>query len=516
MSVVWLLRENDPATTAIRIAVGDETSDADHAQALEQNSFVTKIWVDLPWPRRAEAPDWSPLLRVIATRANLEEVTVQDSLWSFQRNAPVSALVRPILRAIQQNPAIRSVEMRNLRPITDISTFVDTASSITMFRLSGYFTITNTVFGLFDFAIPAAEREQEARSLAVAFQRNTNIETLELSSLEDIYAVPILEGLQSNVSVKAFRFSPGNISEATSHALQRLLESTTSIQRLDLGSMQCSMQFSDERLFHPIAQGIISSECVSELIFSSVSFQGQNSLAPLQSILLNKRNLTSLCLHECHFGGGQVHGGIISILSRPDSLLRCFEFHSRRPLEEAFPGAQYKNLLRAIEKSKLERFKIGSIQSQQHLQTFVQSIPSMKIEELEVLFTDIAEEGSEEGPELSRETIKQGLLQAVKNNFSLHSVKGEMELSFEDLDLFESAEDKQRLAFYANRNESLDQWADNPETVNQKVWPEALGLAQRAGPDALFRGLRSTLGSDNVSWKGRRSAKVQSAPPQPK
>ena len=42
----------------------------------------------------------------------------------------------------------------------------------------------------------AAEREQGARSLAVALQRNTNIERLELSNLEDIYAIPILEGLE--------------------------------------------------------------------------------------------------------------------------------------------------------------------------------------------------------------------------------------------------------------------------------------------------------------------------------
>ena len=107
---------------------------------------------------------------------------------------------------------------------------------------------------------------------------------------------------------------------------------------------------------------------------------------------------------------------------------------------------------------------------------------------------------------------RQNLLLAIKNNFSLRSVQAVTHTQGIP-DLFGTAEDKQRLSFYANRNESLDQWADNPETVNQKVWPEALGLAQRAGPDALFRGLRLTLGSDNVSWKGRRSARVHSPPP---
>ena len=89
--------------------------------------------------------------------------------------------------------------------------------------------------------------------------------------------------------------------------------------------------------------------------------------------------------------------------------------------------------------------------------------------------------------------LRQTVLLAIKNNFSLRSVK---DVSGYD-DLFQSAEDKETLAFYANRNESLDHWVDHPETIKQKVvWPEALGLAERAGPSALFRGLRSVLGRD--------------------
>ena len=240
-----------------------------------------------------------------------------------------------------------------------------------------------------------------------------------------------------------------------------------------------------ERLFRPIAQAIINSECVSELKLSWVRFHDRNSLAQLQSILLNKRNLTSLCLHECHFGGGQVHEDIISILSRPDSLLRCFEFQSRHSLEGGLPRIQFKNLLQAIQKSKLlERFSIGSIQTQQQLQTLTESIPLMHIRELEVSFWG----------QILRENAnpRQNLLLAIKNNFSLRSVKGKMQND----DLFGTAEDKETLAFYANRNESLDQWVDNPETMEQKVWPDALGLAERAGANALFRGLRSVLGRD--------------------
>ena len=400
-----------------------------------------------------------------------------DAVWEDINLRAPAALVRSILRAIQQNNSIRSVSLTRLRP-TNISTFLDNASSITSFRLF------------------ECVGEQGASDLAGALQRNTNIETLGLSRLADLYAVPILEGLGINTSVKTLIFSPTssstNISDATSHALQQLLESTTSIQRFELHNNATFC----ERLFRPIAQTITNSECVSELKFWWVEFQDQSSIAQLQSILQNKRNLTALCLHYCSFGGGQVHGDIISMISRPDSLLRCFEFQSLDSLEEHFQRIQFKNLLRVIEKSKLERFRIGYIQTPQQLQTLIESIPLMKLKELEVHFRD--DEDEVDG-EYDQETIRQDLLHAVATNFTLLSVK---------CNRFEN-NDKQTLAFYAKRNTCLDQWVNTPETIDdQKVWPEALGLAQRAGPDALFQGLRSVLESDEyVSLKGGRKRK---------
>ena len=70
-------------------------------------------------------------------------------------------------------------------------------------------------------------------------------------------------------------------------------------------------------------------------------------------------------------------------------------------------------------------------------------------------------------------------------------------------------DDETRLTFFADRNECLDRWVDNPEQVDdRKVWPEALGLAEQAGPDSLFRGLRSVLESDhNMSSRNGRKPK---------
>ena len=259
MSVANIMRQNDPALKSIRICLRHETSDAALAQALEQNPFVTDIQLGVNGVQRT---DWNSLLRVIATRANLEKVKLWDAVPAVGRNAP-AGLVRAFLHAIQQNTAIQGVGLEWLCLPTDISTFVDNASSITSFRL-------------FDCDMEPAEREQGTSDLVAALQRNTNIETLQLWDLDDLYAIPILEGLRLHTSVKTLNFSPTHFSGEMSLAIQHLLESTTSIQRFELQEEA----FSDEQLFRPIAQGIMNSGCVSELKLSWCQLSGPELSCP--------------------------------------------------------------------------------------------------------------------------------------------------------------------------------------------------------------------------------------------
>ena len=139
---------------------------------------------------------------------------------------------------------------------------------------------------------------------------------------------------------------------------------------------------------------------------------------------------------------------------------------------------------------------IGYIESNQQFLSLADSIPRMRVKELKVVFDSVSDE----------ESIEQLLLQAVRNNFSLRSIRGE----HWERDLFDD-DDKARLVFYANRNELLDQWVDNSETVGRKLWPEAMKLAEQAGPDSLYRGLRSVLGGDYVSLRaaGRKRKRPQ-------
>ena len=475
MSIVDRLRQNDPERTSIDINLCLETSDADLAQALEQNPFITAITVLVG----RQTTNWGALLYVIETRANLEDVTLMNA---SDRNAPAS-FDSALLRAVQQNAAVRSVHFNCYRFPNDLSAFVDTATSI-----------TSLSFWNSNSSLEPFEREQGARDLAAAIQRNTNITTLKLGFMGDIYYIPILQSLQSNTYLKTLVFEAWTLTVAVSCALQQLFESNTSIEKFEL----TYPRFGGEHL-SSVTQAIIGSNCVSKLKFSHCRFLNEEATAQFRSILQNKQNLTGLCLNRCDFSGGssQVHETIISTLSRLDSSLRSFEW--QEPIVgNTPPNGQFQNLLRAVEKSKLERFAIGNIQSQQQLQALTASIPLMRIKELEVLVEGVLGEN---------ENGKQDLLLAVKNNFSLRSVKCNRYLNGSS-DIFNEV-DKMRLVSYADRNKRLDQWVDNPEKVDddRKVWPEALKLAEQAGPDSLFRGLRSVLGGDYVSLPAGRKRK---------
>ena len=82
--------------------------------------------------------------------------------------------------------------------------------------------------------------------------------------------------------------------------------------------------------------------------------------------------------------------------------------------------------------------------------------------------------------------MKQTLHQAVKNNYSLQSVKYQYVYS----DPFDPSDEDEILKFYLERNIRLAQWVENPATVPKHLWKEATTLAAKAGPTMLFRLLR--------------------------
>jgi len=145
----------------------------------------------------------------------------------------------------------------------------------------------------------------------------------------------------------------------------------------------------------------------------------------------------------------------------------------------------FNTFLWAVAKSNLESFSIGPIFSQRKLKSLANIIPAMTLTELHVAVR----------PKLNSLITRESLLEAVGNNFCQLSVQGTVlqhprsRRRGSRHDLFADAEDKQRLEFYKDRNQRLEEWVTDPAPVREDVWPEALELAGRAGPNTLYQSM---------------------------
>ena len=96
--------------------------------------------------------------------------------------------------------------------------------------------------------------------------------------------------------------------------------------------------------------------------------------------------------------------------------------------------------------------------------------------------------------------MKQTLRQALKNNFTLQSVKYQYG---RDYDQFDASAEDDTMKFYLQRNVRLAQWVENPATVPKHLWKEAATLATKAGPESLF-GLLRKIGPEVLPVGGRK------------
>ena len=178
MSAVEELRQTE--RTRIRIDLRYERSDAALAQALEQNPFVTDIELRLDGVQQT---DWNSFLRVIATRANLEKVTLRDGTVGEVQECTrrVGSLI------LASNAAEHFHTKGGVGMATSSHRYFYICWTM---HLQSHHSVCSTV----TWNLPSGNKEQE--SLAAALQRNKNIESLELSDLEDIYAIPIVRGLE--------------------------------------------------------------------------------------------------------------------------------------------------------------------------------------------------------------------------------------------------------------------------------------------------------------------------------
>lgn len=438
-SSVELLRQNLPGSARANISLYAE-NDAEIAEALEHNTVITEIVLNMR--RMEDVPtEWQHLCRVLATRPNLYEITLHDSFYSELRS-PVDQ-IRTFLQAIQLNSAIRSVSLVYLNLSGEAAaSLLDAARFITSFRI---------FYCAFE---PVARSLQDSgiQTVAAALQRNVQIQELGLCG-EHFILLPILQGLVANKTLQKFSIAWSWLTDnpntaETSHAIQHLLESTTSIQHFSLRG-----KFT-QRTFRPIAQGLASSRTVIEMSFEGCSFTDSDSMSLFSNLIQSKRALRSLTLSM----------GIFSF----------------RALE--YPLKSFHALMEAVKRSKLEDFTLTFSEeavSTSHVRILAESIPDMKIRKLKTRI------------QVEDDAM---LLEGLKRNFSIHS----WDIAGLDHRL------NSRLQFYLDRNRRLAQWVDNPACVSRHLWPLAMHLAMQAGENTLYRSLQAVLGNEIESARGKR------------
>ena len=440
-----ILRQNNPQETSISIDLDGEEDDVTIAQAFEHNQYVSQIQLFASRRPRRNGRGWDNLYHVLATRGNVVRFIMVD--------LPVER-IRPILQAIQQNMSIRVVEFQWTHfTAQDLCSFLDNADHVEELTLKG---CTST------------GGAQGARDIPAALQRNTNIQTLKLWGLDD-FLDPFLEGLVLNTSVKILALS-GFLSEAAHNLLRDLVESTRSIQHLELMNTD---------LRQPVARGIINTSSITDITFSACNFRYGGSIRLLNEIIKRKQNLRSLVIKDCDFDPAPL-AQFLQVLSlalrHRNSPLRCFGFKTND--FHNLPNESFSIMCEAVAKSKLQSFSIGSVNDRGHCTALAHAIPSMKIREIVIQFGFF-------GPnEMDR--MKQRLCEAVKNNYTLQSVKCQMVPLYGGLEAWND----ETFQFYLKRNSRLAQWVENPATVPKHLWKEATTLATKAGPDTLFRLLR--------------------------
>ena len=455
---VMELRENDPQQTAVGIDLNDENDDGSIAQALEQNQYISRVRLRLA----QRDANWDHLCRVLATRRNLVNFVLFRPV--FSPRAPAER-IHPILHAIQQNASVRVVEFcGNTWEAEDLCSFLDAAVHVTDLTLN---------------RCVLTGGEHGARDVAGALRRNTNIATLTLRAVDN-FLDTVLEGLASNSSVRRLVISSTGIMwDAIRDALQGLLESTQSIQYLELDGI-----FFTGQSFGPIAQGLIHASIVTEITLNNCTFNGEGSIRGLNQILERKQSLRSLAIMNCTFSRSlHFPEALFSALHRPASPLRHFQFDDR--FDDRYIGRlsnqSFSNLCQAVAESKLESFAIRVDHNHSRIQSLANTIPFMKIRTLVIRFV-IWSGGYHD----LDHGMKQTLRQALKNNFTLQSVK----FQCGDDDQFDASDVDQAMKFFLERNTRLDQWVENPATVPKHLWKKATTLAAKAGPETLFRLLR--------------------------
>ena len=425
----------------------DEASDAAIAQQLREKPLADAVYFNL---EDEERDNWPSTIQALGAMKNLKRMDLVDS------DSP--QLVCKFLKAIQRSPVIQHISLVGLELPDDFPTLLPSTGSLTSLAMGNCYMT------------------EQGRDSLIRMIPTLNLKTLCLTLRNFPLLVTILQGLRTNTTLESLSVDLESLNlggfsgmEAVYGALVPLVgESDSSITKWGFRSLTTSASHDG---FQAVAEGLKRNRKVCHLEFRNCHF-GQTLTNVVRDLLQNQTEVVSLHLDQCRFYQPQGLGQPL-VFGSLGSRLETLELSQNR----AFLDRELPNLLTVIQRSKLQSLKIGAITTRQEWQSVIQSIPSMRIGKL--VIDSIVYTPSDDD--------KQQLLVAIDRNYSLVSVEVMGSRMFND-------DQKAKLKFCADRNGKMQEWIGDPGVVaDPKLWPEALHLADEAGQDSLYRGLRSVL-----------------------
>jgi len=506
------LRKNDPKGTGVNIHPGHFRNDNDvvaAAQALHGNEYVKSfsITVMIVYFSDYLQLNWDPLFRELASREQMESASIFLGAAAF---------LNQMFQPLQQNTNFRSLSLHFITFSGD--------------KTAGFVSFLNDTPSMTELTLSScnAASDADARNIATALQRNTTIQTLLLHDGDAEFLRPLLQSLASpdsasQLSKLAYHDSDedGEVDEEVASSLQHFLESDgATIQSFELSFVKFNCHSENSKILQGLNRNTTLRELVFDYCFIGPRYNqidadidegederdAQAHAQQLANLVRTKTGLESLRISGVNLlKFPQISGAVGEVLMRRRGpTLLCLDIALHDHYEGCLQADGLRSLLLASAKGKrLERLVLRNISfealDEEHGQVLEHAIPLLKVKELFLYFKEESEEDQEER-----------LMDSLKKNFNVQSVKLTRLTYMNENNNWLSKANQTQLDFFLNRNCKLAQWIEKPKLVPKELWPEAMKLALEAGAESLYLSLLSLskLGT-NLREQGRKRKRPQ-------
>jgi hypothetical protein len=434
---------------------------------------------------------FKPLLEFIKKSTSLSTI-ILDGSSSSNLTAPV-ATVSLFLDAITCNPFITKLGLRLCQTSVPLFSTLLLKSTANIKHLELKWCQWKETSGNDDMnhrVITLSPHQQ----LAAAFRDNTTIETLKVEKIGFRYLFPILISLGQHPKLKRLSLHSEGPTAATTfrttstpsiqQVIQQLVTTSTSLKHLDLHFFRFH-----HSTFEPIAKGLLQSQSVVQLSFTSCNFGSGLRLSLRQ--LFGGYNIDNEDANENNDTGKISTAQILAKLLRHNKTLTKLDMNG---INHNLSPEDFAAILQALEQSNnttLYSFQCGSIRDSQFCHALIDSLPKML--HLRQIQFELDEK---------IDALLPQVMEAFRRNSSLYKANVQA--------VFLQQKQQERMHYYCQRNEAVpllllkQQQAGSSTTATSEDkdsgevpatwWPHVFEKTlecEESGPTTMFHGLMS-------------------------